>query len=273
MIKRWTSILIGLIFVTLILAFTGCSGSKTASTENSTKEPLTNEKWTEVNTNPDSFKGDPVDIIGKIFIAPEKDKNGTYFQMYTDPKNSEFNTIVAINDPNSNIKDGDYVHVIGKIKGKFSGENAFGAKLTAAAVNAEKVEKVDAKEILAPTKLKVDVNQSKEQHGLVITLKRIELANEETRLYVTIKNNSQQKASFYSFNTKAIQGSNQFEEQDNWEANYPKISSDILSGVESSGVVTLKPLDVNTKSAKIFLEAGTDNYMLDFSPYVFDVVF
>lgn len=257
-----------LAFVAVIVA--GCGGENTATNQNDQKK-FTKENWSELDTNPDNFKGAAVDVVGKIFLVPEKDEDGTYFQMYADPKNSEFNTIVASSDPDLKIEDGDFVHVIGSVKGSFKGKNAFGGELTAPTVIAQKVEIVNPKDVLAPTKLNVDVNKTQEQHGLAITLNNIEFADEETRLYVTVNNGSQDEATFYSFNVKAIQGSNQFEEQNNYDVDYPEIASELLPGIESSGVVLLQPLAISANSAQIHLEGRTGNYDHDFKPYVFDV--
>jgi hypothetical protein len=85
---------------------------------------------------------------------------------------------------------------------------------------------------------------------------------------VRIVNNSSNKASFYSFNTKALQGSSQFEAE--YSSDYPKVQSELLAGVESSGVIVFPAMDP-TKTTKFVLEASTDDYSLDFEPYTFEV--
>jgi len=271
MLLRKKGVSVFMVLVAVLLITVGCGGGNQTDSSTSKEKKFTNSNWAELNTDPDKFKNAVVDVTGKVFTAPEKDEDGTYFQMWADPKNNEFNTMVAVNDPGLEVVQGDYVCVTGTVKGAYTGENMVGGKITAPVIIANKAEKTDPKEILAPTKLTVDVNKSSDQHGLVILLNKIELADEETRLYVTLKNYSQQKASFYSFNAKSTQGTNQFEEQSNYEADYPEVSSEILPGVESSGVVVLQPLDATAKSAKFFLEGRTENYSLNFQPYVFDV--
>lgn len=262
-------IILGAFIMLLVFGLMGCNDKPTSNSKEATVK-FTNENWAELHTNPDKFKGSDVDVLGKVFLAPEKDADGTYFQMYADPKRLEYNTIVA-GDPNLQVSDGDFVQVTGKAKGTFKGQNAFGAEITATSIIADKVVLVDAKDVLAPATLSVDVGQEKELHGLTITLNNIEFADEETRVYLTVKNGSQSKASLYSFNSKAIQGSTQYEEQTNFDVDYPEVSSEILPGIESSGVVVFKPLDTKSKSAKFIFEARTDNYSLDFEPYAFEI--
>jgi hypothetical protein len=253
-----------------LMSIVGCSSS-TSSAKKDNGKVFTNENWSELNTNPDKFKGATVKVMGKIFIAPEKDSEGTYFQMYANPKDSDFNTIVSIADPDIKLKDGDFVKVTGTVKGEFSGENALGAKLTAPAINAQSVKVIDGKDVLAPTVLKIDPNQTVNQNNLAITLNSIEFAKEETRLYVTVQNGTSNNASFYSFNAKAIQNGAQFEEQPNYDIDYPEVQSDILPGITTKGVVVLSPINIDTKTAQFYFEANTDNYMIDFNPYVFNV--
>ncbi|MEN6348944.1 MAG: hypothetical protein ABFD08_06020 [Syntrophomonas sp.] len=260
-----------LLLLLCVLVLAGCGNSTRTSDVTNNSLVFTNTNWAELSANPDNFKGASVNVMGKIFIAPEKDSKGTYFQMYANPKDNAFNTIVSIADPGLNLKNGDFVSVIGKVKGKFSGENAFGAKLTIPAVIAESVKIIDGKEILAPTILKIDPNQSINQNNLIIILNSIEFAKEETRLFITIQNGTSSKASFYSFNAKAIQNGTQFEDQPKYDSNYPKVQSEILPNITSNGIVVLAPMNINEKAAQFYLEGRTDNYRLNFSPYVFNV--
>ena len=53
-----------------------------------------------MDSDPDAHKGARVDFVGQVFVDPERDAKGTYLQVYVDPKNSDWATIVGVKDPN-----------------------------------------------------------------------------------------------------------------------------------------------------------------------------
>lgn len=219
-------------------------------------------------SKPEAFKGASVDVVGKVFGTVEKDVEGIYWQMWADPKTNEFNTAVAYADPNFALKSDDYVHVIGKVTGSFKGKNAFGGEVTAVSLAATRATVVDAVAAASPAKRTATLNTSQSQHRLVLILEKVEFADDETRVFLTVNNGSPDKASFYSFNAKAQQGSSQYDAES--LSDYPDVQSELLPGVKSSGVLPFPRMDLS-QGLKLILEARTDNYRLDFSPYIFEV--
>ncbi|HDX9580272.1 TPA: hypothetical protein ROX88_003905 [Bacillus pseudomycoides] len=71
----------------------------------------------------------------------------------------------------------------GQLKNK--GENMVGGKITAPVVKAKSATKAEYKDAFSPTKKAIDVNQKVSQNGYDITVNKIEIADEETRVYVT----------------------------------------------------------------------------------------
>ena len=57
---------------------------------------------------------------------------------------------------------------------------------------------------------------------------KIEIADKETRVYFTAKNDATAAFNFYDFNSKLIVGGQQLEYQDNYEAKYPKIPQGMM---------------------------------------------
>ncbi|MBO8157856.1 MAG: hypothetical protein H0Z32_15640 [Bacillaceae bacterium] len=86
----------------------------------------------------------------------------------------------------------------------FEGENAFGAVLTALLTLADTIEKTDYQTAFASAKKTIDLKEKQNQHGYRLTVQKIELADEETRVYVKVTNDTSDKNSFYSFNTRII---------------------------------------------------------------------
>lgn len=264
-----------------LLIIAGCTDNQATTADGTTKEKpikttqakesFTNDNYKKLASSPDKYKGSPVELNGKIFNEVQEGEKQTGFQMWVDPKNSEGNTIVIYDGIGLGLKSNDFIKVTGKVEGSFEGENMMGAKLTVPRIIASKIEKVSAADVLAPTENTVQVDQTQTQHGIAITLEQIEFAKDETRVFVKVRNGSKAKASFYSFNAKLTQGSSQFEPENSFEANYPEVQSNLLPGIESSGVIAFKEIDYAANSCMVYLEIGSDDWNLNFKPYTFNV--
>ncbi|TCS84507.1 DUF4352 domain-containing protein [Tepidibacillus fermentans] len=272
-----------IIFAIILIILGGCLSSSTSSSP-ATKETsapetkddskvLTKEEFEKMYTNPNDYKGAKVDFYAKIFTVPEKDNQGTYLQAFADPKNSEKNTVIAIKDPNLDVKVGDIIHVIGKVEKVFEGENALGGTIKAPVIIADKIEKSDYATAFAPAIKTIDVNKEINQHGYIIKLTKLELAKAETRIYVTVTNQSKNKINFFDFNTKLVMNNKQYELEDNFEANYPKVQSELLPGVRSEGILTFSALETQSGTLKVIFEGSSDNYELNFKPFEFEIKF
>lgn len=215
--------------------------------------------------------GKSVDFYARIFLTPEKDDKGTYVQAYANNDDNK-NTLIAIKDRNIDVKDGDIIHVIGVVEKKFEGKNGFGATITAAMIIASKIEKSDYITAFSAAIKTIDVNEEQNQKGYIINLKKVELAEKETRVYLSVTNSMKQdKINLYTFNTKLVQGSKQFEEESNFEANYPEMNSEILPGITEEGVISYKPIDLNGENLKIIIDGSCDNYEIEINPFTFEV--
>ena len=257
-----------------------CSDTENASSTDSgkseeaeTKGKLKAEDYEKLYSDPKSYKGYEVELTGQIFSEPEKDEDGTYLQLWGDPENAEKNTIVAINNPDLDVKTNDYVKIKGVVEDQFEGENGFGATILAPMILAESVDVVDYITAIAPTVKEIKVDKEINQHNVVVTLQKIELAENQTRVYVKVNNNTKDNASFYSSSTKLIVGSKQLEEEymDSETTGLQSVQSELLPEIETEGVIVYPAIDPNEKTIKLNAEVYTDNYELDFQPYVFDV--
>ena len=84
----------------------------------------------------------------------------------------------------------DCVRIKGSIEGKFEGQNAFGATINAVTIKANDVKKMDCKDVIYPVKKTINVDESKTKDGVTLTLRKIEFADEHTRIYLKINNNA-----------------------------------------------------------------------------------
>lgn len=269
MLKRLGLVLIISISMLMLVACGGNSDSKKAS-ESKEVKMVSQEEITNLYSDPDKYKDYEVDLYVQIFAEVEKDDEGTYIQAWADPQNSEKNTIIKVNDPNLDVKNGDIIHIKGIVLGAFEGENAFGGQIVAAKIEASSVEKATYAEAFAPALKTIDVNQEQDHNGYVMKVTKIEIAEAETRVYLSINNNTEDKISFYDFNSKLVQGSKQYDVSDNFIADYEQMQSEILAGVVAEGMVVF-PAVSQTENFNVVLEGSSDNWELQIDPFTFEV--
>ena len=162
------------------------------------------------------------------------------------------------------------ITVDGKITGTFTGENYFGGEITALMIEAESLEIGGYDDVYAPAESTKEVGETKEQHGVSVTLDRIEYAKGEARVYLSVKNDSGYQASIYTYDAKAIQDGKQFEHEDNYEAGDSSDIGDVLDGASKEGILRFKGLDPE-KPVKIQIGAYSDNFDIEMEDFVFEV--
>jgi hypothetical protein len=248
---------------------TRATSTSTTTATTAPRRIFTRADYAELATSPDRFEGASVDIVGRVFAEVERQGDVLAFQMWADPAERQWNTVVGVRSDIALAAD-DFVHVVGEVRGKFEGKNAFGATVEAVQVAARTVEKVDGLAAAPPAVREVALKVTQNQHGLVVTIDKVQYAAAETRVFVTVTNNTPQKASFYDFNAKATQGSQQFDVKTTYGNGYPEVQSELLPRVTSSGVVMFPAMNPRT-TARLVLEARTDDYRVDFADYVFNV--
>jgi hypothetical protein len=262
---------LALLLLCIIFTFLGCGNSNQVSTKEVAQKLLEKEDYEKMYSDPDKYKNYTVDFYCQVFADVQKDDKGTYLQAWANPDQNTKNTLIKINDPQLDVKKDDIIHVTGTVEKAYKGKNAFGAEITAPLINASKIEKSDYAQAFSPAIKAIDVNKEIDQNGYVIKVSKVELAQQETRVYLKITNNSQNKINFYTFNSNATQGNKQFDNKDNFKANYPKLQSNILPGVSTEGILVLQPMDPNGDTIKLLLNGSSDNYKIKINPFVFEI--
>ncbi len=273
-----------LIVVSLLVigfVFTACGGSsssgsqeggsgKSESQGSGSGKSFTSENYAELVSDPEGNRGASVDITGKVFQPPEVRGGEAVFQMWADPKNSEWNTIVRTDADSARVSSDDYVRVTGNVSGSFEGENAFGATVTAVELEADQIEPVDPIEAIDPTQKSVEVGQTREDNGFSITVDRVDFGREITRVYLSVRNATNNNATFFTHDARIVQGSRQVDTEQPFEYELPRIPSDISPGVVAEGVVAFGPVDPSTPFSITFNWSSRD-YSTKTVPLVFEV--
>jgi hypothetical protein len=239
--------------------------------ETSAKGVIEPEQFDKMYSDPKSYKGHEVAFTGQVFVEPEREEGAVYLQVFAKPKNSEQNVIVSFDDGDFDVGTSDYVQVKGIVTDEFEGENLMGGTVVAPVVEASFVEVVDYITAVSPTMKEIEVDETVEQHGMEIRLQKIEIAENETRVYLTVSNKTDDIVYFDSYGVKLVTGNKQLESDYNFESGLPEISYDILSGIESEGVLTFPAIDENIDALTLHAEGHSDDYELEFKPFVFEV--
>ncbi len=262
-LKKHVAIMLALFAAVFFMA--GCGSSEPAE-----KVYLEDSEIDAALSDGDSYKGKYINISGKVFSI-DKDGDTTAMQVWYDVENAEQQFIVyADKEIAGSVKEDDFVRVDGKITGTFTGENYFGGEVTALMIEAESLEVGGYDDIYAPAESTKEIGETKDQHGISVTLDRVEYAKGEARVYLTVKNESGDTASIYTYNAKAIQDGKQFEHEDNYEAGYDSDIGEVMDGASKDGIVRFKGLDPD-KGFKMTLEAYSDNWDIELEDYVFEI--
>ena len=141
----WITVLSTIIVIVLIARAggDGGGGSNASGDGPGAGQNFTIDNYAELATDPRSFRGATVDVTGRLLANPEVSGSTTNFQMFADPENNEWNTIVRTDSPPDNLTSGDTVRVQGTVRGAREGENKMGGTVRATEVDAESVEMVE----------------------------------------------------------------------------------------------------------------------------------
>jgi len=233
-------------------------------------ERFTRENWAELLADSEAHIGARAEIVGRLLESPRRRDDGVSFQMYADPKNYDWNTSVSFPDPFVEVEIDDFVRVVGTVEGAMEGENEFGESITVTLISADVVEVVDVMAAASPAVRTAQVGQSLEQHGIAVTVDRVEFALDETRVFVEAANGSGSTAGFYDLvNAEATQDGTVYPAQFHWDY-YPAVSWELPPGETTAGIVVFPPMDA-TLSVEILLQARSEDYDLLLEPFVFEV--
>lgn len=242
----------GALLLVVALALSGCGGEDNPGAG----EHFNAANWSQLASEPEQHKGATAEIIGRVFTEPERDDEETFWQMWAKPKASEWNTVVEIRDPGFEIKNGDYVRVRGTVTGEFKAENAFGAEVSGAAIRADTAEVVTGLEAASPATQTLSSRESTVA-GVTVTVEKVELAPDETRVFISVRNGSADKFSLYSHTAKLIVAGKQLDSEFSPDG-YPQLGSDIVAGAESNGVFVFPAVEAS-EPMELAMEGYSNN--------------
>lgn len=271
MSKKLKYSLAALSLIIMLLFVIGIVMSDESSQPKSKDVLLTTEQFDQLYVNAKQFEGYQVDFYGRVFQSPEKTDKFQSFQLYARNDDSK-NTIVRLDETILDIQKGDILHIVGEVQELFQGKNAFGATLKIPVIRAKNVEKSDYATAFAPSIKTLEVNQIQNQNGYIMAISKVELAEQETRVYLKISNESADTIDFHTYSSVLIQEGKQYERTSNTYADYPEISSDnIRPGVTTEGVIVFQAVNIEGDNFHATFEGSSDNWEVRTEPFTFEI--
>lgn len=256
--KKWP-IVVGVIVVILALFFFLGGNSTSVDDGSSYSEDNMLEDNSALFSNPDSCIGKSVNICGQIFNEVPSDGEGTYFQMYTDAENYEDDVMVYVAD-GYQVEEEKNVRVKGVVSDTYTGENMLGGEITCAVISANSVEDVSYAEAYAPALETAETSAVLKGGDVEVSVEKVEFAESETRLYVTVTNNGSDTADASPYCAVLVQNGKQYEYEENYSADYELLPDEIKPGVTASGVMVFPAIDPSSFDLTMDIFSGDEYY-------------
>ena len=219
-----------------------------------------------IYSKPKKYKHRRVVLKGQVYSV-EKTNKGIKFDLYSEQWSIEKISTIYYDKKDLDIKDEDYVIVDGIVLGE---NDVYDINLTYVNVKATKVTKSNYIDVFSPTIKTYEVNKTINQHGYKVTLKKIELANNQTRAYIIVKNKG--KADFYLYTTfgKIKQGKKKHYIDGDYILEYPKFLDTIKKGDKVNGIVSFTAIKDNM-SFTLKIPAGSSKEKQHIKDYTFKI--
>jgi hypothetical protein len=234
-------------------------------------DPFTKANYGILAANPDEHAGAEVDVIGQLLDNPENRGDEVAFQMWTDPANADWSTVVHTDEGSLGLRTNNYVHVRGEVLGSMKGENAFGVTVSAVEVDADTVERVEGVDAIDPTQKTLTVSKTVENEGFSITLEKIEFGTKHARAYISARNEGEKSAKIDFDRSKITQSGERFGNRDPYDYHLDKPKGGMPTGAETEGWVIFGSPDRSKPFQVVFAWERGGFMAKKLSPRVFKV--
>ncbi len=272
--KVWVLILA----LALVSGLTAC-GDADLSEEAAEEEPdyVSEEEIPDVFLNPDAYAGRYIVLTGQIskMIDSEQTEEQQAFQAYYDTKGDTGDYVVYCSREIS-VKENEYMEVEGKIQGFATFVTASGEQRDIPVIEAVSVTEKSYLDIVTPAIAEVTPEEaSVTQHDLTVTVDRVEFAEDETRIWITMQNDSAKAVDIYPKNSLLVQNGAQYAY--NWdsmtlyEADEAEPADRLLSGNKSSGLLVFPAISIEEESQLYIENIYSDEYEEEFDPFIITI--
>jgi hypothetical protein len=229
------------VLLTMTAALTGCSDSSSSEK----KDYIASSKMDDVLDAPDDYAGKYIKVGAQVSTSFE-DGDDKYLQCYADPENYKGDFVVKLTN-DADVSDDDFVMVDGKIVGNEEFETIFGAKTKCLEIEG-KVKKGSYEETVGKALKTRKVNKKVTEQNVTMTVKKVEFAKNETRIYINAKNGNSGDVDIYDTDISVTQDGKQIDTFYNSAVGDDRPTLDTLSGnAEKDAVLTFQPMDPDKK--------------------------
>lgn len=230
----------------------------------------------DVFENPGDYIGKYIKVKGKIFNKPEKKGDSYFYQAWHDMENSDLDFVIYSDKKFEGIKTESRVIVDGKITGEFTGENMMGGEIRCPEIEAVNMEKISYVDAMVPTLSEVvPTGAVADQNGVTVQIDKVEYAETETRVYLTIANTTDYQFNPFVYRSKVVQNGQQLELNTDsmtlfYSPELEELPGEMLPQITASGVMVFPVMDPAVPF-QLYLEGMSDNWDLQFEPFTIDV--
>lgn len=205
--------------------------------------------------NPTKYEQLPANLVGKLDKVVSVSQDTVLFNLSIQPTNGskKESILVKVNGDHSIIANLHFMRVLGNTITEIN-PTSKDKNTVKPLIIADGIVPIDKPwTIFAPTTNSLVINKTIDHSGGLVTLKKIEFAKDETRLFVNVKNNTSKVVQFNLENPRAKQSNKQFHEFVNKYGVYSRDKFGLEPGNEIAEVIILEPLNIRASKATITL--------------------
>ena len=229
--------IITLVLLALIIA--GCS-SKGASYEFDEAAILSKEETKEALADALNNKGKSIEYTGRVSMDLYEDENYTYYEVLQNIEKFSDELVIRVpREMSKNVSMSDFLYGTGVIIGALEETKVLGPKGSTALVEINAVESGDYIDTIGRAIKTIEINKSQAQNGHSVTIDKVEVSEHDTRLFLTVKNDNENKIHMSSYRAAIVAGGKNY-------AEYPEIVSELNPKTSTEGIISFVPIDFDT---------------------------
>jgi hypothetical protein len=227
----------------LALLPTACGGSGKASAPAGPPpgagKQLSNTDWPQVVDNPDAYRGATVDLVGRV-SSVQKSRDGQFrgIHVYADATKA-VNETTIITRANLPLLPDDYVRAHGIVEGSLQTGSTAGIDLRGPVVIASRLQHATFVDAASPARLRLR-GKTYTVYKVTITPYRIDFADDETRVFLRIKNASDFTVHYNSAQSFFLNDG--VRARPHPHLSYPQMPADLFPGTTGTGVTTFRAM-------------------------------
>ena len=265
--QLWFWIVVAVVVSAAVVAVIFAMNGKVKPKVDVNGNPLFVELTDEVYTNADEYLGYYVAVKGKVFQNLGDNGETRGIQVWIDPANCEQNMMIHYTTSES-FQNGDYVICTGYIKEIHTYTNTYGTELSVPLLYSTDLKSASYIEVMSPTVSSIiPKNLKYEKYGYSVTLDKVEFAENETRLYLTVTNNGNATLYVDTDSSVIVQKGKQYNSVTNYDAEYEEVPYNLNKGATASGIVVFPA--INNDTFKYVMRLHSDNFDEEFGEVVF----